>query len=69
VRAADPHVVEEHVDPRIIRVDLSPDELARADAVVLLTDHDQFDLDAVRRHARSVLDTRHRIEGRYVEHL
>jgi UDP-N-acetyl-D-glucosamine dehydrogenase len=69
VRAADPHVVEEHVDPRVLRVDASPEELAAADAVVLLTDHDAFDLDAVVSHARYVLDTRHRIAGAQVEHL
>ena len=41
VRAADPHVVEQHgLDPRIDRVELDPEEVAAADAVVLLTDHD-----------------------------
>ena len=31
------------------------------DAVILLTDHDAFDLDAVRIHASYVLDTRRRL--------
>src|SRR3954447_16059205 len=44
VRAADPHVVEEHVDSRVVRVEPTVDELRDADAVVLLTDHDAFDL-------------------------
>jgi UDP-N-acetyl-D-glucosamine dehydrogenase len=70
VRAADPHVVEEHADRRVVRVSCNPDELAAADIVVLLTDHDHFDYDAVADHARHVLDTRHRLPaGARVEYL
>ncbi len=70
VRAADPHVVEEHVDRRVVRVDPTPDELSAADTVVLLADHDAFDLEAVATHARLVLDTRHRVRaGANVEYL
>ena len=70
VRAADPHVVEGHVDQRVSRVEVSPDELAGADAVVLLTDHDAFSLDAVAVNARYVLDTRRRLPpGPAVEYL
>ncbi|HUP71262.1 MAG TPA: nucleotide sugar dehydrogenase [Acidimicrobiales bacterium] len=63
VRAADPHVVEGHVDRRVTRVELAVEELAAADAVILLTDHDAFDYDDVATHARYVLDTRHRLPG------
>jgi UDP-N-acetyl-D-glucosamine dehydrogenase len=70
VRAADPHVVEDgHVDQRVQRVPLDAEQLAAADAVVLLADHDAFDLDLVTRHARYVLDTRHRLTGPTVESL
>jgi UDP-N-acetyl-D-glucosamine dehydrogenase len=69
VSAADPYVDDKWVDPRITRVEATPAELAAADAVVLLTDHDAFDLDAVSRHAGYVLDTRHRLHGERVEHL
>ncbi|AGZ40614.1 nucleotide sugar dehydrogenase [Actinoplanes friuliensis] len=70
VRAADPHVIEDaHVDQRVQRVALTEDQLAAADAVVLLADHDAFDLDFVTRHARFVLDTRHRLTGPTVESL
>jgi UDP-N-acetyl-D-glucosamine dehydrogenase len=69
VRAADPHVVEDVVDSRVVRVEASPQELSDADAVILLTDHECFDLDAARRHAQLVLDTRRRVEGERVEHL
>lgn len=62
VRAVDPHVVEAHVDPRVRRVDLGSDEVVDADAVVLLTDHDGFDLDVVGTKARYVLDCRHVLE-------
>jgi UDP-N-acetyl-D-glucosamine dehydrogenase len=58
VRAVDPLVVESHVNPRVHRVDLTAEEVAAADAVLVLTDHDSFDLDVVTRHARYVLDCR-----------
>ena len=70
VRAADPHVVEDaHVDRRVVRVAVTTEQLAAADAVILLADHDAFDLDLVVEHARYVLDTRHRLTGPNVETL
>ncbi|NMO56395.1 nucleotide sugar dehydrogenase [Actinoplanes sp. TBRC 11911] len=70
VRAADPHVVEDaHVDQRVVRVAATAEQIAAADAVVLLADHDAFDLDAVTAHATYVLDTRHRLSGPTVETL
>jgi UDP-N-acetyl-D-glucosamine dehydrogenase len=58
VCAADPHVVDAHVPPGVTRVDCSAEELAAADAVIVLVDHDDFDLGAVAASARYVLDTR-----------
>jgi UDP-N-acetyl-D-glucosamine dehydrogenase len=70
VRAADPHVVEDaQVDRRVMRVSLTSAQLAEADAVVLLADHDVFDLDLVVEHAGYVLDTRRRLTGENVETL
>lgn len=70
VRAADPHVLEDHTDGRVVRVMASAEEMEAADAVILLTDHDAFDFDVVARSARFVLDTRHRIPaGPNVEYL
>src|SRR5262249_21137270 len=70
VHAVDPHVVEAHVDERVLRVEASAAELASADLVVLLTDHDAFDFDAVVAHSRAVLDTRHRLpQASNVEYL
>jgi UDP-N-acetyl-D-glucosamine dehydrogenase len=62
VRAADPHVVESlPVDTRLVRVEPTPEELASADVVVLLTDHDAFDYELVAEHAPFVLDCRRRL--------
>ena len=58
VHAVDPYVVESHVDPRVIRAELTATELAAADAVILLTDHDEFDVDLITAHARYLLDCR-----------
>ncbi len=70
VRAADPHVVEQvKVDARLVRVELTQQELAAADVVVLLTDHDSYDYDLVTEHASFVLDCRHRLSGPNVEVL
>jgi len=69
VRAADPHVRDLEIDPRVTRVEATPDEAAAADAVVLVTDHDRFDLDAIVARARYVLDTRNRVRAPQVERL
>jgi UDP-N-acetyl-D-glucosamine dehydrogenase len=69
VRAVDPHVLEEQVDARVALVEATTEEVGGADAVVLLVDHDAFDLDTIARGARYVLDTRHRMRGSVVEHL
>jgi UDP-N-acetyl-D-glucosamine dehydrogenase len=69
VRGADPHVDDDAFGPTLRRVELTEDELTAADAVVVLVDHDVFDLDLVARHARYVLDTRHALTGPNVEHL
>ena len=58
VVAVDPHVVDDHVPPGVRRVELSAEELADAAAVVLLVDHEGFDLDLVADVATYVLDTR-----------
>lgn len=70
VRAVDPHVVEHHwAPPGMVRVALTAEEVSAADAVVLLTDHDSFDLDLVVDNARYVLDCRNRLSGTNVEVL
>ena len=70
LRAADPHVVEgTAVDGLVTRVELTPGELAGADAVLLLTDHDAFDYDMVLQHAPFVFDCRRKVSGANVETL
>ncbi len=69
VQAADPHVIDRHVPAGVTRVQLDEQVLREADAVVLLVDHDEFDLDLVASTAGYVLDTRHCIQGDTVEHL
>jgi UDP-N-acetyl-D-glucosamine dehydrogenase len=69
VHAVDPHVLAEQVDTRIRLVELDREEIARADAVVLLVDHDAFDLSMVESSARYVLDTRNRLGRGSVEKL
>ncbi len=69
VRGADPHVTDDEFTPAVTRVDATPEEITAADAVVLLVDHDEFDLRALTEHATYVLDTRHVLNGRTVEHL
>ncbi len=70
VRAVDPYVVEGHgLDGRLRRVELCVEEVAAADAVVLLSDHDIFDFELVSREARFILDCRHRLSGDNVEYL
>ena len=67
VVVADPHVAPSATT--LAMVDLAADELKLADAVVLVTDHDAFDYDLVSSHARYILDTRKRMQGRKVETL
>lgn len=72
VRYADSHVAEVDVqerEPRLARAELVADELAQADAVVVLADHDDVDYGFVASKARYVFDCRHRCQGPAVEHL
>ena len=67
LRVVDPYLAPGNVDLRL--VDLNEDEVRQADAVLIVTDHDAFDYEMIRDHARYVLDTRNRIRGPRVESL
>jgi len=69
VRVADPHVRDHELDRKVTRVEATEAEIAAADMVVVLTDHDAFDFDLVARVARTVFDTRNRVHGGLVEKL
>jgi UDP-N-acetyl-D-glucosamine dehydrogenase len=76
---ADVHYVDDHIPDlkastldlasHFVRAHLTVEELEAADAVVVLTDHDDIDYGLVSRHARYVFDTRHRCRGEVVEYL
>jgi nucleotide sugar dehydrogenase len=69
VRLADPIAGPSPLDERVTRVEASLEEAAAADGVLLLTDHDGFDLEALAGASRCFLDTRHKVTGDGVEHL
>ena len=59
---SDPHVpvfpeMREHSFD-LSSVDLNPDVLGSYDAVIVLTNHDEFDYDLIRSHAALIVDTR-----------
>lgn len=60
VVAVDKHVAADHIPPFVTRVPLTPAEVAAADVVVVLTDHDDIDYDLL-ADARLVFDTRDRV--------
>jgi UDP-N-acetyl-D-glucosamine dehydrogenase len=56
----DPHVAEFREDGTVRRsVAFTPEALAAADCVVIVTDHTRIDYAAVKRHAPVIVDTRH----------
>lgn len=69
IRAVDSHVEPHRCPPCVKLVELSEPCLRQADAVVLLTDHDDLDYELVERESRLVFDTRHRLRGSQVEYL
>jgi UDP-N-acetyl-D-glucosamine dehydrogenase len=70
VRGADPNVPAGDTGKlNVPRVEASPQEVAAADAVVLLMDHTRFDLAMIEKNASYVLDCRNRLSGANVETL
>jgi nucleotide sugar dehydrogenase len=64
VRAHDAHVpAGAALDPAIVRVDCTRQELASADLVVLLVDHPDLPYDEICGHAHLVLDTKGKLRG------
>lgn len=67
-------VVDDHVavlpfGMEATRVELTAEAVRAADAVVLLTDHDDIDYPLVQREASWILDCRNRLSGANVESL
>ena len=56
----DPHVPVFTEDGHEMRsVPLTPESVAAADAIIIVTDHTSIDYRMVKQHARRVVDTRH----------
>ncbi len=64
LQAVDGHVPPDHLAADAARVALTTDAVRAADAVVVLTDHDDVDYQLVEREASWVLDCRNRLSGR-----
>ncbi len=69
VVGADPHVDVARFPVPVKRVELTREEVARADAIVLLVDHDAFDLSLLEDASCVVFDSRHVLAGSLVETL
>jgi len=69
VHCADPHVPQAQLPSGCTLVEATVEEAAAADAVVVLVDHDAFNLPALVAATPFVLDCRHVAEGPNVEHL
>jgi UDP-N-acetyl-D-glucosamine dehydrogenase len=67
--AIDPKVTAADVPELVQLVECTPEVLAGADVVVVLTDHDDIDWELVERHADRVLDTRNRLTAAGVDRL
>jgi UDP-N-acetyl-D-glucosamine dehydrogenase len=67
VRAVEPYAPSDQIPFAITLVPLTERELAEADAVVVLTDHSDFDYRLVERTAAYVFDTRNRCRGGNVD--
>jgi UDP-N-acetyl-D-glucosamine dehydrogenase len=69
VLLADPSTEESPFDGNVVRVSGTADDARDADAVILVTDHDSFDLEGIAAAASYLLDTRHKASGPRVEYL
>jgi UDP-N-acetyl-D-glucosamine dehydrogenase len=69
VAAVDGRVPACHLVQEITRLALTAEAVRAADAVVILTDHDDIDYPLVQREARWIFDCRNRLSGANVEPL
>ncbi|MDA3624186.1 nucleotide sugar dehydrogenase [Saccharopolyspora sp. WRP15-2] len=69
LRAVDPLIDEAEVPVEVAIVPWGPEQIERADLVIVLTDHDAFDWVLLERHADRVFDTRNRLRAAEVERL
>jgi UDP-N-acetyl-D-glucosamine dehydrogenase len=69
VAGVDSHVEEYRWPTGVRRAQLSVEELGNADAVLVITDHDDIDLAIVESSTRPVLDTKNCVSGPRIERL
>jgi UDP-N-acetyl-D-glucosamine dehydrogenase len=69
VHVADPYVDDAHSPPGVARVDATVEEARACDVMLVLVDHDAFDLPALVASAPYVFDTKRCVSGEHVEHL
>ena len=69
VSAVDEHVSPDCLREEATRVNMTADAVRAADAVVVLTDHDDVEYGLVEREAQWVLDCRNRLSGAKIERL
>ncbi len=65
----DSHVGDFFLDDETTRVDLTAEQAQNADAVVIVTDHDDIDYTLLTDNAGYIFDARHRLDAANVEHL
>ena len=63
VRVADSWVDHDRLPEGTVEIDLNADELRSAEAVIVLVDHDDVDLDLIAEHSSYVLDCRSVLHG------
>ena len=63
VSAVDDHVESYRWPESITKSDLTAESVANADVVLLITDHDEFDLDVLAASDTPVLDTKNRVRS------
>jgi UDP-N-acetyl-D-mannosaminuronic acid dehydrogenase/UDP-N-acetyl-D-glucosamine dehydrogenase len=69
VQAVDPLVARDHLPDWVELVDGTAEQIAAADLVIVLTDHDDLPWDVLEQHADRVLDTRNRLRSEAVDRL
>ncbi|MEZ5321570.1 MAG: nucleotide sugar dehydrogenase [Microthrixaceae bacterium] len=69
VSVVDPHVDDRQFPAGTRRIHGEAAELAAADLVLFVVDHDAFDTETITKNATRILDCRHVLSGPNVEHL
>jgi len=65
----DSHVEDHRWPSSVTRADLTRESLAKADIAVLITDHDNFDLEVLNQSSVAILDTKNALSGNSVVRL